>query len=198
MSITAMVDNEVLKDQGEPPPSAADEGGQPAGKGVVKGIVDYVPAEAIAAYVLLLPFMDPSNSGFTGRWFLALGVAVLAALYAIGYRKLAQIQAKTKTPDASFRFPLIPLLATLCAFAAWVFALPTSPFNSLAFYTPELGAAVGVVVATAIAFIASLTGETLTYSSADPAAPHNGSGPSLSPGTTVTVPSGSTISVPGE
>src|SRR4051812_28977545 len=110
MSITAMVDNAVRKDlapsQPTQPPAtpAAAEPAQRPEKGVVTGIVEYVPAEAIAAYVLLLPFVDPSDKGLTGHWFLALGVAVLAAAYAIGYRKLAQVKAKTTTPSVSFKF----------------------------------------------------------------------------------------------
>jgi hypothetical protein len=187
MSIAAMVDNEVAKSEKRPPVTALRARSARAQKeqepeeatsrtsDVVGALVSYVPAEAIAAYVLLLPFMDPSSvsqtssgeqpahsvTSFSGRWGLLIGVAVLAVVYAVGYRKIAAIQAQHK-----FAFPWIPVFATLLAFAAWVFAIPDSPFNDFGFYTPELGAAAGTVAATFIAFVAAVTGETLTFAKA--------------------------------
>jgi amino acid transporter len=172
MSIAAMVDNEVAQSAGASgdspirfgpttPGTQATDGATSRAGEIVSSLATYVPAEAIAAYLVLLPFMDPSGTGYTGRWWLAGGIAVLAVLYTIGYRKIAAVKASQK-----FAMPWIPILTTVFAFAAWVFAIPTSPFNDLAFYTPELGGAVGTIVATGISFVGSVTGQTLTASNA--------------------------------
>jgi hypothetical protein len=186
MSIAAMVDNEVAKSQRQPPVTAIKATAARAEEGtekdtpsrtsdVVSALVSYVPAEAIAAYVAVLPFMDPSSAdksstggtdaaahySYLGRWGLAGVVAVLAIGYAVGYRAIAAKQARR-----SFKFPWIPVATTFLAFAAWVFAIPNSPFNEFDFYTPELGAAIGTIFATAISFVAAVTGETLTWAQA--------------------------------
>jgi amino acid transporter len=189
MSITAMVHNEVLKSQGRPPAtstrtrragrahdnSSAEGSGTAAGD-VIAALVSYVPAEAIAAYLVLLPFMDPSSNdrsgtrgpsqlvgheSYTGRWWLATAITVLAVLYAIGYRKLQAVQI-----DEAFAMPWIPIATTILGFSAWVFAIPDSPFADFSFYTPQLGGAAGSIVATAISFVGAVTGETLTYAKA--------------------------------
>jgi hypothetical protein len=184
MSIAAMVDNEVDKSERRPPTTALGRRArQRRGRGgerelaatkkpttspsdAITSLVSYVPAEAIAAYVLLLPFMDPSGDGYSGRWGLAGGVAVLAVVYAVGYRKIAAVQAETE-----FKFPWVPVLFSAASFAAWVFAIPESPFNDFAFYSPELGAAAGTVAATLISFVGAVTGESLTYAAAEEAEP---------------------------
>lgn len=145
-------------------PVVPDEG---AGAGAgISTLVSFVPAEAIAAYVILLPFMDPSGEGFTGRWLLALGVAVLSIIYAIGYRKIAAVQAQS-----TFAIPWIPIFTTVFAFGFWVFAIPDSPFNEFSFYTPELGGATGVVGATLISFVGAVTGVTLTIKATEESEP---------------------------
>lgn len=173
MSIAAMVDNEVARSQGEPPPTAtrrragrrrgAGAGEKQRGPGeAISALVSYVPAEAIAAYLLLLPFMDPSDETYTGRWALAGGVALLSIFYAVGYRKIAAVRDGTE-----FKAPLLPAAISVLAFAAWVFAIPDSPFNDCAFYTPELGAAAGTVAASMLSFIGAVTGEVLTYAAVE-------------------------------
>lgn len=188
MSIAAMVDNEVAKGQRQPPvtdirgraaraePGQRTEATPSRTSDVVSALVSYVPAEAIAAYVAVLPFMDPSSAdksstgqadaaahySYSGRWGLAAVVAILAVGYAIGYRAIAARQARQR-----FVFPLVPVLTTVLAFAAWIFVIPNSPFNEFDFYTAELGAAIGMIVATAISFVAAVTGETLTWSEAE-------------------------------
>jgi hypothetical protein len=177
MSIAAMVDNEVARAEGQPPMTrlrgarAAAGRPEPEAAGgrtteVVSALASYVPAEAIAAYLLLLPFVTPDTGSddFTGRWILAGAVTILGCGYCLGYRKIAAIQ--TGKP---FRMPWVPLVTAALAFAAWVFAIPNSPFNEFGFYTPELGGAVGTVAATVISFIGSVTGETLTYKDAQAA-----------------------------
>lgn len=169
MSIAAMVDNEVAKSEGKPPITRARARSRPRGdeeaatrtSDVLSSLASYVPAEAIAAYLVLLPFMDPSGTGYTGRWWLAVSVTVLAVGYTLGYRKIAAVQAKEP-----FAVPWVPILTTVFAFAAWVFAIPNSPFNDFGFYTPELGGAAGTLVATGISFIGAVTGETLTAAKA--------------------------------
>ena len=41
----------------------------------------------------------------------------------------------------------------LLAYAAWVFAIPASPFNALHWYTSALGAIVGIATGAAIALL---------------------------------------------
>lgn len=180
MSIVAMVDNEVQRAKRGPArttlrrparrniaaEAAKTDGSAPSQTstgGVISSLVSYVPAEAIAAYVAFLPFMDPSADGvgedsYSGRFALVGAVALLAILYAIGYRYLASLRA-----SKPFKMPLLAIVTALVGFVAWVFALPDSPFNYFDFYSHELGATVGTFVATAIAFVGGLTEETLTY-----------------------------------
>jgi hypothetical protein len=169
MSIAAMVDNEVAKSERKPPITRVRARSRPRGgaeaatrtSDVLTSLASYVPAEAIAAYLVLLPFMDPSGKGYSGRWGLAAGVSVLAVIYTVGYRKIAAVQV-----GKPFAIPWVPIVTTVFAFASWVFAIPTSPFNDFGFYTAELGGAVGTVVATGISFVGAVTGETLTAAKA--------------------------------
>lgn len=166
MSIVAMVDNELARAAREPPGTRLRQRGPVTsaeatrGSDVVSSLVSYVPAEAIAAYLILLPFMDPSGSSYSGRWGLAAGVAVLAVAYTVGYRYLAVDRGERDC------FPWVPVVTTALAFAAWVFAIPDSPFNAFGFYTPELGGAAGTVAAGLISFVGAATGETLTAAEA--------------------------------
>jgi hypothetical protein len=164
MSIATMVDNEVAKDEKQPPVTRmrersadADEASTRSSQ-VLSSLASYVPAEAIAAYLIILPFVDPSGKGWTGHWILAASITLLAIIYAVGYRYLASKQ-QTR---GGFTFPWVPAIVTILAFAAWVFAIPDSPFNDLDWYTVQLGGAAGTVAATLIAFVGSVTGETLT------------------------------------
>jgi hypothetical protein len=74
------------------------------------------------------------------------GVGLAAVLFAVGVYKRA--------PEAvglPFRWPPRRTLTVLAAYAAWVIVIPASPFNSFDWYTPPLGAIIGLAATSAIA-----------------------------------------------
>jgi membrane protease YdiL (CAAX protease family) len=89
-------------------------------------------------------------------------------IYTLLYRLLAaREEADSETEDQTWQqrlrglwdaMPWFALVITTLAFAAWVFAIPDSPFNSFDFYTAELGGAVGTAAATLIATVGAAFG----------------------------------------
>jgi hypothetical protein len=111
----------------------------------------YIPTEAIALYVAVLPFLVPKDvalvdQDFTSRWCLAIGVCGAAVLFAVGvYRR------DVFSRGEDFRWPLRKTIIVGLAYWAWVFAIPASPLNAFDWYSPSLGAIVGIVTSAVIA-----------------------------------------------
>ena len=112
----------------------------------VAALADRIPAEAIALYTAILAFLVPqdeplADQSYTGRAALAIIVAVVAVLYAVGaYYK--QVNAA----GGKFRFPVWKTISVLLAYLGWVFIIPGSPFGAFDWYTPDLGAIVGLLI----------------------------------------------------
>lgn len=126
---------------------------------VVRELTRFIPTEAIALYVAVLPFLVAddtplANQKYTSRWILAAGVGVIAVLFAVGiYRR--ELQARGK----SFHWPPRRTVFVVAAFTAWVFVIPGSPFASFSWYTPAIGAIGGLVANTGLALFGLWFGE---------------------------------------
>jgi hypothetical protein len=113
----------------------------------------FIPTEALALYTAILPFLVPkdtplSEQDFTSRWVLAIGVGILAVLFAVGVYKKA-VEARGQP----FRWPPRRTLTVVVAYAAWVCVIPGSPLNDFGWYTPSIGAIIGLVAATLLALV---------------------------------------------
>lgn len=126
---------------------------------VLAQLTRYIPTEAIAMYVAVLPFMVPKDvpltaQDFTSRWVLAIAVGVAGVLFAVGvYRRAVLARGDP------FRWPMLRTLTVLLAYVAWVFAIPASPLNDFHWYTSSLGAVVGISTSAAIALLHLWFGE---------------------------------------
>jgi hypothetical protein len=117
---------------------------------IAAGLMRYIPTEAVALYTAILPFLVPKETpldqqDFTSRWWLAVGVGTAAILFAVGVYK-----REIETRGAIFRWPPRQTITVLIAYVGWVFMIPGSPLNTFDWYTPSLGAVVGIVVSFAI------------------------------------------------
>jgi Zn-dependent protease len=119
----------------------------------------YIPTEAIGLYTAILPFLVKegtplSDQTYMGRWVLAIGVAVIAVLFAVGvYRK------EVLKREGTFRWPIKRTSVVLVAFAAWVAVIPGSPFQDFSWYTPAIGGIIGLVAVAALALFNLWFGE---------------------------------------
>ena len=160
VSIAKMMTPGPRKMAGGPSPRGRSRGGpsptlaqSDASREVISHLADYIPTEAVALYVAILPFtvakdVPLDRQDYTSRWILASGVAIAAILFGVGvYRR------KLLDRGDAFRWPIRRTITVLLAYSAWVFAIPASPFNSFHWYTGSIGAVVGVVAASAIALI---------------------------------------------
>lgn len=104
----------------------------------------YIPTEAVGLYTAALPFLVSntiplSDQHYTGRWILVGAVAFFAVLYAVGVFK-NEIEKRGE----HFRWPPKRTVVILFSFVAWVMVIPGSPFEDFSWYTPSLGALVGL------------------------------------------------------
>lgn len=109
----------------------------------------YIPTEAIGLYTAVLPFLlgdSPLGSeSYTGRWILSGVVATVAVLYGVGV-----FRAEVHKRGERFRWPPKRTAIIIIAFVAWVALIPGSPFNEFAWYTPALGAVIGIAANVAL------------------------------------------------
>lgn len=121
-------------------------------------LTKYLPTEIVALYIAILPFLVPKNEPLThqnyaGRWAVASIVGGIGILYALGlYRR------EVRTRSSSFRWSVAlgKSGTVLLAFAAWVCVVPGSPFNSISWYTPSVGAIIGLLVGSLLGALAIL------------------------------------------
>lgn len=124
-----------------------------AAPAVLNELARYIPTEAIAVYVAILPFTVPKDlpltgQDFTSRWVLALAVGLVAILFSVGIYRRALLDR-----GEPFRWPARRTATVLFAYAAWVFAIPASPLNDFGWYTGALGAVVGIATTTVITLL---------------------------------------------
>ncbi|WP_432065533.1 hypothetical protein [Streptomyces sp. C10-9-1] len=94
----------------------------------------FIPADIVAGYVLVIGFMSTPTVDYSGFWvaawvFLALAPFVVVTTYIAKYRT----DRGGEWPGVG-QYPWYRVIAAVVAFAAWVFALPSSPAQDLGSY----------------------------------------------------------------
>lgn len=113
---------------------------------VASTLAEHIPAEALAVYTSALAFLVPDADStepqhYGSRWILAGAVTILVVLYAVGtYRN------ERRAYGLPLIWPWETTLTVVIAFAAWVCVVPGSPMNSFSWYTPSIGAVIGLLV----------------------------------------------------
>lgn len=104
----------------------------------------YIPTEAVGLYAAALPFLVSASApldsqDYTSRWILVGAVAFFAVLYAVGVFK-----NEVEKRGERFRWPPKRTAIVLISFAAWVMVIPGSPCEDFSWYSPSVGALVGL------------------------------------------------------
>lgn len=126
---------------------------------VATELTRYIPTEAIGLYTAALPFLVSDNTpladqNYTSRWILVAIVAIIAVLYAVGIFK-----KEVEKRGERFRWPPKRTVTVLIAFGAWVMVIPGSPFQAFSWFSPSLGAVIGLVATAILSLITLWFGE---------------------------------------
>jgi hypothetical protein len=146
--------------------------GDPAGvatgsTAALSAIAAYIPTEVLTVYVAVVAALEPAKgqaavaAGANGAWisfllFLIATPVVVWLVYAGKVRK-----AGKRLPTSVKRWPRWEMFAATAAFTAWAFALPETPFTSLAWYSSAIAAVLVLVVTTALGLVAPLVASNL-------------------------------------
>jgi hypothetical protein len=170
MSVAALADNRLLRSTPETVPEgqpavAELEGAKVPGvkEGGLNSIVQWIPIETIGVYVFLQQlFLDPlkpaasqslDQLNFSARWHVFFVGLVLTILTVPLYTAL-----KAKLATATFKFPLGETVIGTLAFVLWAAALPETPLDDWAWWSPDYGVAAITVSALLLNPIAVLLG----------------------------------------
>lgn len=147
-----MVDTSLARKQG----ADADQPSPNAPVGVptnwANQITRWIPTETITVYVALLALVAPEaahKSSFASRWVL---FGIIVAINPVVVILLAMAKSKTWKLD---KFPVFEMLIAPIAFAAWAFALPDTPLNSISGYNIKWNAAIVTVTTIGITLVAN-------------------------------------------
>ncbi len=169
MSIVAMADNKVLRDQkSDARADKAAPKGVPAN--IVNQLVLFIPTEIITLWVAFLSVIDPPKiaagkklcSGSYADYWIAFGIFALGAVVltvGLTYRK-------AKDAGRPFKVPIFETLAALAAFAAWAVALPETPLASVCGYDESTGAFIVLVATILITTAGYVFGKTARFEKA--------------------------------
>lgn len=126
----------------------------PSGTNWLRELVKWVPQEAIAVYLLALPYLVArSPHHYTSRWALTGSVAVLSALFVFGnYRQAVRKERLAMRP------PWGRMIVASIAFIGWVYTIPASPFGSFGFYDLQQGPIVAGLLTMLIVLLNQITG----------------------------------------
>jgi len=113
----------------------------------VKQITDNIPSEVLGTYLVVIGLVASSVASV--QWILYAIFVLLAALAV-----WAATSAKARREGARSNPPPLRMLVAAVSFAVWAAAFPGSVFNTLGWYSPELGSAALVVVAFALGLLA--------------------------------------------
>jgi hypothetical protein len=152
MSLVAMVDTSLARKQGADPRSPSP--GAPIGVPTnwANQITRWIPTETITVYVALLALVAPAaahKTGFASRWTL---FGILVAVNPVVVLLLAMAKSQTWH---QVQPPVFEMIVAPIAFAAWAFALPDTPLNSVAGYSIQWNAAIVTVTTVAVTLVAN-------------------------------------------
>jgi hypothetical protein len=114
-------------------------------------VVMYLPTEVLTLYVAVLAATEPSS-----RWtsFLAFLVSTPLIVWMVF---AAKVKSENRPlPILPTTWPVWEMLAGTIAFVAWAFALPTTPFSTLAWYSPGLAGVAVTIASTLLGLLAPL------------------------------------------
>lgn len=152
MSLASMVDTKLALQQAQGPNSIKQAESIGIATELLSQITRWIPTETITVYVALLALLAPltgHSHNFTSRWLL---FSIIIAANPVVVILLTM--AKTKTGDA-FKFPIFEMIIASIAFAAWAFALPDTPLNSIPGYSIKWNTAILTGTTISIALLAN-------------------------------------------
>ena len=146
----------------QPAPAGTPETTQSSVDTALNVLFGYIPTEVITLYVAVLAAVQQTTAVSTTEWttfciFLGATPVVVWLVYGA---KLLHVK---KTLPVSFgSIPIWEMFAATCAFAAWAFALPHSPFTSFSWYSAGLSGVAVLVVSTVLGLLAPFFQRPLT------------------------------------
>jgi hypothetical protein len=124
----------------------------------IRTLTTYIPTETLTLYVAVLAVLQPpTKEGLAGPnwaifwWFLIATPLVIWLVY------ITKVKTAGKPiPWAPLKWPLWEMAAGTIAYVAWAFALPTTPFASLAWYSTGLAGVIVLITSTILGLLAPL------------------------------------------
>jgi hypothetical protein len=152
MSLASMVDTKLAIQQAQDVKKPSPDKPIGAPTNIANQITRWIPTETISVYVALLALVAPlaqHSPSFTSRWTLFWLMTAANPVVVI-----LLVMAK-KQPGDKFLFPWFEILIAPIAFAAWAFALPDTPLNSISGYSVRWNSAILIVTVTAVTLVAN-------------------------------------------
>ncbi len=124
----------------------------------IRTLTTYIPTETLTLYVAVLAALQPTTKAAVASpnwavfwWFLIVTPLVTWLVY------ITKVKTAGKPiPWAPFKWPLWEMAAGTIAYVAWAFALPTTPFTSLGWYSTGLAGVVVLITSTGLGLLAPL------------------------------------------
>jgi hypothetical protein len=114
-------------------------------------VVMYLPTEVLTLYVAVLAATEASSRWSSFFVFLFATPLIVWMVFA------AKLKSENRPlPLAPTTWPVWEMLAGTIAFVAWAFALPTTPFSMLAWYSPGLAGVAVTIASTLLGLLAPL------------------------------------------
>jgi hypothetical protein len=137
-------------------------GGKPTSESqvnaAIRTLTTYIPTETLTLYVAVLAALQPApkEPAAPPSWaiFLCFLIGTPLVIWLV-YITKAKTSGKP-IPWAPLKWPLWEMAAGTIAYVAWAFALPTTPFASLAWYSTGLAGIVVLIASTVLGLLAPL------------------------------------------
>jgi hypothetical protein len=150
-------------------------------------ITGYIPTEILITYVAVAAALSTPGAVVTssvGLWlnFVAFLVTTPVVVWLVYAGKVRT--AGKPLPTAAGQWPRWEMVAATVGFVAWAFALPGTPFSTLAWYNPGVAGVAVLVAATALGLVTPLVGGTINVKTGtlpEPPAPAGPVTPPMSP-----------------
>jgi hypothetical protein len=116
-------------------------------------LTNYIPTETLTLYVAVLAALQPSTkAAWIIFWcFLIVTPLIVWVVY------MAKVRTAGKPiPLVPIKWPLWEMAAGTIAYVAWAFALPTTPFASVGWYSSALAGLVVLITAAILGLMAPL------------------------------------------
>jgi hypothetical protein len=124
----------------------------------IRTLTTYIPTETLTLYVAVLAALQPSTKAeasspsWTVFWCFVIVTPLVIWL-------VSSTKARSSGKPilwAPWKWPLWEMAAGTIAYVAWAFALPTTPFASLAWYSTGLAGVIVLITSTVLGLLAPL------------------------------------------